>query len=440
LREYNRFDQNLKQTIASWHPAAPACCEPAMNHTHQSPTSPAARDGACQHATPDKGILRRARWATRAQFLTLGMLAGVWGVHIPTVKSVYALNEAHLSLVLLAVALGAVVALLWAGRLISAAGPRRTAQFAAVPMGCFIALSLHWPSLPMLLLSMVCMGSAMSLFDVAINTEGSTLESAGRSPIMGNLHGHFSVGGMAGAVLAALLLHAGLSAPWQLGLIGVAAVLWTISTAQGMLPAHPMPVGSTHGSASAFQWPGGTLLLLGLLAFAGMSAEGAMYDWSVLFLQQEVGMPQAQAAWGYAAFSAAMAATRFAGDDLRRRHSEAALLQAGAWLCALSMSLVLVTGHPWVALLGYACTGAGLAMVVPILYNAAGQVPGKQRGSAIATVSAIGYTGFLLGPPVVGSLAHTTSLRWALALMVPMTLLLAFGARHVPSHPHQSPG
>ena len=405
--------------------------------THPDPIDypiPATLNGAMPTTPPDAARLRRARWATRGQFLALGLLSGIWGVHIPSVKAAFGLSEASLSWVLLAVASGAVLSLLVAGKVVGAWGARGTTHRAAWVMGSLLALALLWPSLGWLVAAMVLFGAAMSLFDVAINTEGSALEWAGGQPIMGNLHGSFSLGGMSGALLAGAMIRWEWPATWQLALAGAGLALWTSWSVRGMLPAHPLPEGEAASTpARHFAWPRGTLLVLGLLAFAGMSAEGAMYDWSVLYLQQEVGMPQARAAWGYAAFSGAMAAARFGGDALRQRHAEPDLLRAGALLCAVSMAGVLISAHPWVSLVGYAGIGAGLAMVVPLLYNAAARVPGQHRASAIATVSAIGYTGFLVGPPVVGSLAHATSLTWALALMVPMALLLAWGARHVPN-------
>lgn len=393
--------------------------------------------------------LARARWATRAQFLALGLLAGVWGVHIPSVKATYGLSEGALSVVLLAVALGAVVALLTAGRVVGALGPQRTSQGMALLMGTSAALALHWPSWTVLLLAMVVFGSAMSLYDVAINTEGSALEATGGRPIMGNLHGNFSLGGMVGAALAGLMVKAGVSAPWQLGITGAVIALWVTLSARAMLPTHPEVDTETDLEGTpqpkGFRWPRGTLLLLGLLAFAGMSAEGAMYDWGVLYLLQEVALPQATAAWGYAAFAGAMAIARFGGDALRTRFVERHLLRVGGTLTAGAMATALVSAHPVAAFVGYACAGAGLAMVVPILYNAAAQVRGHSRASAIATVSAIGYTGFLLGPPLIGSVAQLTSLSWGLALVVPMAALLAWGAKHVPdrtagaaAHPSES--
>jgi fucose permease len=166
-----------------------------------------------------------------------------------------------------------------------------------------------------------------------------------------------------------------------------------------------------------------------------MVAEGVMYDWCVLYLQQEVGLPQAQAALGYAAFSAAMAVSRFGGDALRERFAERSLLCAGAMLAALAMTGVLLAGTPSVAFIGFVLVGAGLAPVAPILYNAATRVPGVSRAAAIASVSSLGYFGFMIGPPLIGGLASATSLTVALGVVVAAAALLALGARDVPARP-----
>jgi uncharacterized protein YdiU (UPF0061 family) len=158
----------------------------------------------------------------------------------------------------------------------------------------------------------------------------------------------------------------------------------------------------------------GLLLVIGLLIFAGMTAEGVMYDWSVLYLNQEVGMSQSMAALGYAIFPGAMALSRFGGDTLRSRHSERALLRFGASLAAIAMTIVLVSANRWVALIGFAVAGAGLAPVAPILFNAATRVPGVSRAAAIASVTSIGYSGFMIGPPLIGGIATATSLTMAL--------------------------
>lgn len=378
------------------------------------------------HAT-DPHRLSAARRATRAQFAALGVLGGAWGVHIPSVKTHYGLGEALLSTVLLAAASGAVLSLFIAGRVIGRIGARRATAGAAIVMSAMLALALCWPSLALLLPAMVLFGAAMSLFDVAINTEGTALESMSGRTIMSNLHAMFSVGAMAGAVLTGALLRVGVAPRLQLVAIGVLIAGGVVWASRAMLPSHP----ASDEPQAHFVWPHGQLLLIGLLIFAGMSAEGVMYDWCVLYLKQELGLPQHSAAMGYAAFTGSMALARFAGDRLRARHPERSLLQASAVLAAVAMAVVLTSRHPAVAIVGYAVVGAGLAPVVPILYNAATHVPGTSRAAAIAAVSSIGYAGFMIGPPLIGGIAQARSLTAAMFVVVAAAAVLAIGARRV---------
>jgi fucose permease len=241
----------------------------------------------------------------------------------------------------------------------------------------------------------------------------------------------FSVGGMAGAGLVAALLAAGAPPRAQLWGLGLAVGLAAAVGARGMGSAPPG--GDTSAGHAHFAWPRGPLLVIGLLILAGMTAEGVMYDWCVLYLQQELGQPQAQAALGYAAFSGAMALSRFGGDALRSRFAETALLGWGAGLAATAMAVVLLSAHPVVAWVGFALVGAGLAPVAPILFSAATRVPGVSPAAAIAAVTSVGYSGFMLGPPLIGALATASSLTWALGVVVLAAALLALGARRVPA-------
>lgn len=382
---------------------------------------------AAEEPWPGRLALTRARWATRAQFATFGVLAGAWGVHIPSLKAHYGLGEAMLSMVLLAAGGGALLSLLIAGRVIGHLGARRSCVATAAVMGLVLATVLVWPSLGLLLPAILVFGAAMSLFDVAINTEGTVLESLGGRTVMSSLHGMFSLGAMAGAALTGALLHLGVEPDLQLAAIGSAIVMAGGLAAGWMLEAHPAP--PTDTPQVHFIWPRGLLLAIGLMIFAGMSAEGVMYDWSVLYLKQEVGMAQEAAAMGYAAFAGAMALARFGGDALRARFPERRLLSGCAALASVSMGMVLVSGNPILSIIGYALIGAGLAPVVPILFSAAARVPGTSRAAAIAAVSSIGYAGFMIGPPLIGGIAHTFSLTVAMGVVVVAAGLLAIGAR-----------
>lgn len=389
------------------------------------PTPGATLDGPPATAA----ALRRARWSTRILFAALGLLAGVWGAHIPSVKSVYALTEATLAMVLFSAAVGSVLSVLFAGRVIARLGTRRASLLTGLVLATSLGLVLLWPGFALLLVATFFFGMAMSVYDVSINAEGTALETQSGRPIMGSLHGMFSVGAAAGATLASLMLKLHWDARWQLA--GMAALMTSLLllAQPGMLDAHPAQ--TSDAGPATFVWPRGTLLLIGLLIFAGMSAEGVMYDWSVLYLKQEVGLSQDIAAMGYATFAGAMAVARFGGDLLRARFSDAQILRAAATLSAIAMAAVLLTGHPVVAFIGYALVGAGLAPIVPLLFTAASRVPGSSSAAAIGAVSSIGYSGFLVGPPLIGTIAHLQSLTAALSLIVVASTLLAIGVRRI---------
>ena len=394
---------------------------------HGGPTGPPPPPG-----------LRHTTWALRLQFAALGLLAGTWGAHIPSVKAQHGLSDLSLSAVLMAAGLGAISALLFAGRVVAHLGTRRSALLGGMAMCSTFALILPLPGLWLVLLASLVFGCGMSLFDVSINSEGSALESRCGRTIMSNLHGMFSLGAMAGAAVAATLLRAGMAPMLQLAAVGVVMAGLIFAASLGMRRPDTADSaaagGATAGNSPAhFAWPRGLLLVIGLLIFAGMMAEGVMYDWCVLYLQQDLGLPQSQAALGYAAFAGAMALARFGGDALRARYAETRILLLGALLAAVAMATVLVVGHPVVALLGFALAGAGLAPVAPILFNAATRVPGVSRAAAIASVTSIGYSGFLVGPPLIGALAQASSLRVALSVVVLAALCLAAGARRVPT-------
>ena len=358
--------------------------------------------------------------SARLQFAALGMLAGSWGAHIPSAKHAHGLSEAGLALVLLAVAVGCVAALGLAGRCVARLGTRGAARLAAFAMTVTLASVLLVPAGASLLATAFVLGAGMALFDVCINTEGAALERLGGRPVMSRLHALWSVGAMAGALAAAALFGFDVAPRWQLAGLAIGIGTLMLAAAPGMRAAP-----ASAPAPMRWAWPSRPLLLIGGLIFAGMLAEGAMYDWSVLYLVQELGQPPARAALGYAAFCVAMAVVRFGGDALRERHAEPALLRAGGLLAALAMAGVLLAGSPALAWPGFALVGAGLALVAPILYGAAARLPGASPAASIASATSIGYLGLMLGPPLVGAIAQAVSLSAALAVVVVAALALA---------------
>lgn len=379
-------------------------------------------------ARTPRTALSQARWATRTQFLNLGFIAGTWGVHVPSIKAQYALDERALAGALLATSLGSVLTLTIAGRLVATLGARTTTVLAGWTFCVALGLSLVLPGLWALLPVMLLLGAGESVFDVAINAEGTSLETLTGRAVMSGFHGMFSLGAMIGAAAAAAMIRGSVPNPIQLALVGGVVATSIAVASRGMLASHP----AADASQAHFTWPKGTLLLIGLLILSGMLAEGVMYNWSVLYVAQELHAPQEKAAMAYVAFAGATAAMRFAGDAVRTRVSERTMLVAGPMLAAVAMLLVLLVARPWFALVGFALVGIGLATVVPILYNAASRVPGVSRAAAIASVSSIGYVGFMIGPPIIGALAHATSLTVAMGTQIVAAAVLIVGALRIP--------
>ena len=379
--------------------------------------------------------LQRARHATHLAFFVFGFLMAVFGVHVPSIRAHYRLDDGTLAIALLGVAVGAVLCLALAGRVIAAFGARRVAAAAASAMGAALAALLRFDSCAALLVAMVVLGAAVGLFDVAINTEGSFIEAALERKVMSLMHGMWSLGGMAGASLGAWMFERALAPAVQMQAVAVAVVLLAWAAAAGMLPTHATTAGGDDRGRTG--WRAMTrharraLLLLGLLAMLGLLAEGAIYDWSVLFLQRERGAEPALAALGFAAFSGAMALGRFGGDALRQRVPTPRLLAVSATLSAAAMSGVLLVPDVRVAMAGLALVGLGLANVIPILFVSASRIPGASPAAGIALVSSLGWVGVVLGPPLVGGVAQATSLTAGLTLVVVASLALAASARQV---------
>ena len=358
--------------------------------------------------------LRAAIHALRAQFFVAGALFATWGVHVPSLKAHYGLGEQALAIAMLASGAGAVVALLQAGRVLARHAPRRVVPLMAVV--CMLAVgSLLLPSRYALLLAlMLAYGMAAALFDVAINDEATMIERASGRPLMSGVHGMFSLGGMAGAAAWSVLAPLGVSAGAHLA--GASAALGALA----LVASRFMLGGKRHeqGGGTPLSLPHGPLVLLGLMAALGLVGEGAMYDWSVLYLRQELDAPTRIASLGYASFSGAMAAGRFAGDWVRARMRPATLLRASGVLGAVGMALALAVPHPAAALAGFALVGLGFANIVPVLFSAAGQQPGIAPAHGIAAVSSVGYFGLMAGPPLIGFIAEARSLTAGLLVVI----------------------
>jgi predicted MFS family arabinose efflux permease len=363
---------------------------------------------------------KRARAAVSALFFLNGAGMANWVVRIPALQDRLHLGAAALGIALLGVAVGALVAMPLTGRVVARHGSRPVARAAALAFACALALPALATSLTLLTLALVVLGAANGALDVAMNSQAATVERHYGRPIMASFHALFSLGGLTGAAIGGSVAAHGIGPMPHLAVVAFGAGVAALWATRGMLPAN---ADAAPGSPS-FARPTRVLLVLGVIAFCVLFGEGAMADWSAVYLRNVVGAGPGLAAAGYAAFSLAMAAGRSVGDALTIRLGPTRLVRAGGAVAALGLSCALLVAQPWAAIVGFGAVGAGLSTVFPTLLATAGRLQGQTSGTAIAAVSTFGYTGFLAGPPIIGFVAEAFTIRGGLAVVVLASLLI----------------
>lgn len=361
-----------------------------------------------------------SRVAVAILFLMNGGLFGTWVSRIPAVQTGRGLSHATLGLALLAIAAGALVAMPLAGRLAARFGSHRVCQLCAVFYALALPMLAIAPGFMLFVTVLVGFGACHGALDVAMNAQAVVVEKRYRRPIMSSFHALFSVGGLAGAAIGGLVASFGVSPTPHF--IGAAVTLLAVAVVIAfphLIPDQQLGSRREHSKAgSRFSLPPRALLAIGAVAFCAMVGEGAMADWSGVFLKQALQASDGFAAAGYAAFSATMVGTRLCGDALSTRLGPVNLVRLSGAVAVLGMIFVLVGPSPGMAMLGFALVGAGFATVVPVAFSAAGRASGVSPSAALATVTTIGYLGFLVGPPIIGFVAEWLGLRGALALIV----------------------
>jgi MFS family permease len=367
--------------------------------------------------------LRRARLATATLFFANGCGLGSWVPHIPDVKIWHGLSEGALGLALLVIAAGAVAALPVAGALTARLGSRPISRGAALWFCIVLPSPLLAPDMGWLLASFVLLGIGSGALDVAMNAHAVLIEERYGRPIMSSFHGLFSLGGLVGSALAGGAAELGVPPVEHLTAAAAILAAAVLIAWRGLLPTPP---GGDAGPL--FALPRGHFVVLGAIAFVALLAEGAMGDWSAVYIRMNLGAAASAAAYGFAAFSLAMAIGRLTGDRLVARLGATAVLIGGALIGAGALAAALVTAHALAAVLGFAGMGLGLSNVIPIVFSAAGRLPGLAPGIGIAAVSTTGYFGFLAGPPLIGLLAEVSSLPIGLGVVAVLVGSIVLGA------------
>lgn len=299
-------------------------------------------------------------------------------------------------------------------------GSHWTCRVTSVILCICISLLILYPSVTYLGIMFFLLGFFSGSLDVSMNSQAVAVERLWNSSIMSSFHGVFSVGMAIGAGISAMFVSFDVSLKWHLAIIGLISIFISVWADFNTIKE---PVTKDESKEDdGFRFPTLAIIPIGLVAFCGMTGEGSMVDWSALFMKDVVGADETFGALTIGAFATAMTIGRFLGDYFTDRWGRVKMLVYSSLLAILGLSLVLTIMDEGVVLLGFFLVGLGLATVVPIVFSAAGNTKGVSPSVGIAMASAIGYTGFFVGPPVIGYLADAYGLR--IALTFSLTLLV----------------
>jgi predicted MFS family arabinose efflux permease len=370
-------------------------------------------------------------YGTLAAFAAFGALWGGWAALVPAVQEAVGASRGELGLALLFVGMGALPAMLVAGPAINRHGARILPLTLAALATTAVLPGLAG-SVPALAVGLLALGAASGALDVTINASAADWEARTGGRVMQVAHALFSAGVIAGALAVGLARQAG--AGRLACLAGVAVVLAATAVANARQPRTT----ATRTSARRMRFERRTVAL-GLACGLAFLVEGGIENWSAIFLERDLDARPAVSALGPATYALAMVAGRLAGHPLSLRFGDRILLGGGSVLAVVG--LVLASGAPSVpmALLGFFLGGAGVSAAAPVAFGAAGRGADEaERGSAVATVTTLGYLGFLAGPPITGAAAELVGLRAAFVALACVAAALAVLTPRLPLEGRQT--
>jgi predicted MFS family arabinose efflux permease len=368
--------------------------------------------------------LRAARVATSVIFAVHGAVTGTFAARLPWLADHVGVSAGGLGVALLMPGIGALAAMPLSGRLTHRYDLRSLTRILILMWCAALVLPALPTTLPVLCAALAVYGAAAGVADVAMNAQAVVIEQGYGRSVMSAFHGFWSVGGLAGAAAAVLAARHGVDARVHFAATAAVLSLVTLIAATRLLPHRPEP---EVDAPPAFALPTRAVLPIGLIGLCAVFAEGAGLDWSAVYVRDVLGNSAGTAAATVAVFSISMAVARFAGDRVVRRLGPVATVQLAA-LCAAVGALAVVLGrHVVPVMAGFGVLGAGIAVVVPLVFAAAGRLD-EHPGRNLAGVAGIAYGSGLIAPGVIGGIAHVSSLTMSFIVVAGLVVVMGAAA------------
>jgi MFS family permease len=380
-------------------------------------------------AAPSSARLRTIRIAISVAFFCCGLAVGLWFTHVPSIAARLALEPHILGLALLSFGITGLIMQTPSGLLIARYGSRRVGRITLPLFMLGILAPIVAPNLPVFVASLVAVSILATPSFVAANTQAAEFEAVSGRAVMSSFHGFFSVGSLVVALVAGALIGAGYGdgrGAAVVALVAFAAALWAVFNLLETAPKPPQAKapGQTRNSLAAIVSVAG----LAIVAILCTTVEGSVGDWSGIYLSTVKNSGAGLSAAGFAMFSLAMAACRFAGGPIVERLGNRTVVTGGGILIAIGMAVVVLTPWPLVSAMGYLVVAAGAANVTPLLSSAAARTPGISPSVAISGVSTALTIGLLGGPPIIGFISKGFGLDAGMAFIGLLGVVIAVAA------------
>ena len=377
-----------------------------------------------QRVSKGLSTVQANRVAVSAIFFMHGLCFASWASRIPGIQEKIKLSDAALGGVLFALPMGFFVSLPFAGWLVGKAGSKKVVVAAAVLYSLSLFAIGTSSNVVQLVCSLFSFGFFANMLNISMNTQAVVVEALYKKRLMATFHGLWSLAGFAGAAIGTWLIGRNIQPLNHFIFICMAFLVVNALCAFYLVKKDQI----TPEKRPIFAMPDKPLIKLGLIAFCSMMAEGAMFDWSGIYFTKVVRVDQQLTGIGYTTFMIAMAGMRFLADGLSGRFGLKRILQASGSLTTAGLLLAVICPVMIPSLFGFFLIGLGVSSVVPMVYSAAGKSKTLSPGTALTAVSSLGFMGFLIGPPIIGFIAETTSLRvsfLAITLMSVSVVVLA---------------
>ena len=359
----------------------------------------------------------RIRLAIFCLYFCTGFCFSSWASRIPDIKNTLRLDDAAWGTILLMIPIGQVCGMTISGLIVSKVGSKMILPIALagyVVALLFIGLSSTGYAL---IMSLIAFGFCGNFCNISVNTQAISLEAVYNKPIMASFHGGWSLAGLTGASIGLLMASIHLRPIYHFYIVGAIVMITLLINRAYLQPDIKKEKDPADIAARKRRKPETFLFLLGVVAFCGMAAEGAMSDCSGLYLIDIVGIQKHLAPIGLAAYMITMASGRFIIDRATQKWGRQRIIQAGGTLIATGLFTAVAFPHFITVIIAFMITGFGTAGIVPTIYSVAGQKTRIPASIALTIVSSISFLGFLMGPPLIGYIASVTNLRYSYTLI-----------------------